>query len=221
MASARHRMFPAPTSSDARLHDDLRFHALLPDADWGRLPVAIWRRFSKRVADGATSVYVGEIDDAYLSRAGWWFAQAARLIGGPLPTSDVTEVPMVVTVTEDIASGGQIWTRICGRRHGFPQVIHSAKRFAGPTGLQEYLGFGLNMELRVAVVDSALQFRSTAYAVQVAGVRIKLPSWLTPGHLTVTHADLGNGAFRFMLEIIHPRFGCIVRQSAVFREASS
>src|SRR5689334_12472473 len=173
MASARHQRLLAPAATSPKTFlDDHRFHALLPDADWGRLPVSIWRRFSKRVADGATSVYVGEIDDACLSRAGWWFAQLARLIGGPLPTSNELGVPMIVAVTEDAASGGQIWTRIVGRRHGFPQVIHSAKRFAGPTGLQEYLGFGLSMELRIAVADAALTFHSTAYALQLAGVRI-------------------------------------------------
>ena len=128
---------------------------------------------------------------------------------------------MIVTVTEDAASGGQIWTRIAGRKHGFPQVIHSAKRFAGPTGLQEYLGFGLSMELRIAVADAALEFRSADYAFELAGFRLKLPVWLTPGDLTVTHSDLGSGAFRFTLEIIHPRFGRILRQSAVFRETSS
>ena len=48
-----------------------------------------------------------------------------------------------------------------------------------------------------------------------------LPSWLTPGDLTVTHSDLGGGTFRFTLEIIHPRFGRLIRQSAVFREAAS
>jgi hypothetical protein len=37
----------------------------------------------------------------------------------------------------------------------------------------------------------------------------------------VTHSDLGGGAFRFKLEIIHPRLGRIVSQSGVFREASS
>jgi hypothetical protein len=221
MASARHQKFPAPVPSHAKLHDDHRFHALLPDADWGRLPVSIWRRFSKRLTDGATTVYVGEIDEAYLSRAGWRFAQVARLIGGPLPTVDDVGVPMIVTVTEDAASGGQIWTRICGRRHGFPQVIHSAKRFAGRTGLQEYLGFGLSMELRIAVADAALEFRSTGYALQLAGFRLELPAWLIPGDLTVTHSDLGGGAFRFTLEIVHPRFGRILRQSAVFREALS
>src|SRR5512135_3767837 len=158
MASARHQKPAEP--SHTKLLDDHRFHALLPDADWGRLPVAIWRRFSKRLADGATVVYVGEIDEARLSRAGWWLAQLARLVGGPLPTSDHTGVPMIVAVTEDAASGGQIWTRISGRRHGFPQVIHSAKRFAGPTGLEEYLGFGLAMELRICAADAALEFHS-------------------------------------------------------------
>jgi hypothetical protein len=219
MASARHRKLSEP--SHDKLLDDHRFHALLPDADWGRLPVSIWRRFSRRLADGATIVYVGEVDHAHLSRAGWWLAQLARLVGGPLPTCADTGVPMIVTVTEDAACGGQIWTRISGRRHGFPQVIHSSKRFMGPTGLEEYLGFGLSMDLRIRVTDAALEFRSTGYAVRIAGARWQLPLWLSPGDLTVTHSDLGGGAFRFKLEIIHPRLGRIVSQSGVFREASS
>jgi hypothetical protein len=48
-----------------------------------------------------------------------------------------------------------------------------------------------------------------------------LPDWLTPGELTVTHSDLGCGLFRFTLEIVHPRLGRLLRQSAVFREATS
>jgi hypothetical protein len=56
--------------------------------------------------------------------------------------------------------------------------------------------------------------------VQVGRLRFALPDFLTPGVLTVTHSDSGNGEFRFTLEIIHPRFGTLVRQSAVFREAT-
>ena len=219
MASAR--IFPAQAASSEILLDDFRFHALLPDEEWGRLPVAIWRRFSKRLADGKTVVYVGEIDEAAFSRIGWWLAQVARLIGGPLPTAAETQVPMIVAVTEDAASGGQIWTRICARRHGFPQVIHSSKRFAGPTGLEEYVGYGVSMALRICVEHEALLFRSAGYAVQIGRLRLPLPTWLTPGDLTVTHADLGGDAFRFSLEIVHPRFGMLLRQSAVFREAAS
>ena len=220
MASARISTLKTAPTSDTKLLDDHRFRALLSDEDWGRLPVAIWRRFSKRFEDGNTVVYVGEVDEVESSPMGWWLAQAARLIGGPLPTGTETRVPMIVTVTEDAASGGQIWTRICARRDGFPQVIHSAKRFDGPTGLEEYVGFGVSMALRIAVEQEALVFHSVSYALQLGRLRLMLPEWLTPGDLTVTHSDLGGGTFRFTLEIIHPRFGRLIRQSAVFREAA-
>jgi len=221
MASARFSRLYAPAPPNAKLLDDHRFHALLPDEEWGRLPVAIWRRFSKRLEDGRTIVYVGEIDEASLSPIGWWLVQAARLIGGPLPTGTETGVPMIVAVTEDAACGGQIWTRICARKQGFPQVIHSSKRFAGPTGLEEYVGFGLSMTLRICVAEEALCFRSTGYCFRVGRLRWSLPAWLSPGDLTVTHSDLGGGDFRFTLDLIHPRFGRLLHQSAKFREAVS
>jgi hypothetical protein len=126
--------FCPPAPSSEKLLDDNRFRALLPSEEWGRLPVATWRRFSKRLGPGRTIVYAGEIEESIFSRYGWWLAQITRLIGGSLPTGLETKVPIVVTVTEDVASGGQIWTRLCARSSGFPQVIHSAKCFAGPTG---------------------------------------------------------------------------------------
>jgi uncharacterized protein DUF4166 len=221
MASTRLPRFPVTLASNTILLDDHRFHDLLPDEEWGRLPLAIWRRFSKRFADGETVVYVGTVEEASFSRAGWWLAQLARLIGGPLPTGAETGVPMVVTVTEDAASGGQIWTRICARSHGFPQVIHSAKRFAGPTGLEEYVGYGISMALLISVEHEALVFRSVGYSLQIGPFRLPLPMRFTLGDLTVTHSDLGGGTFRFTLEIVHPRLGKLIRQSAKFREAAS
>ena len=165
MASTQsHQGFPQRPSSNTILLDDRRFHDLLPDEDWGRLPLAIWRRFSKRFADGETVVYVGRSRRRVSAApAGGWRSSRA-LIGGPLPTGAETGVPMVVTVTEDAASGGQIWTRICARSNGFPQVIHSAKRFAGPTGLEEYVGYGVSMALNISVEHEALVFRSAGYS---------------------------------------------------------
>src|SRR5437762_486878 len=221
MASTRLPGFPVSPASNTILLDDRRFHDLLPDEEWGRLPLAIWRRFSKRFADGETVVYVGTVEEASFSRAGWWLAQLARLIGGPLPTGAETGGPMVVTVTEDAASGGQIWTRLCARSSGFPQVIHSAKRFAGPTGLEEYVGCGISMALNISVEHEALVFRSAGYAIEIGPLRLALPEWLTPGAMTVTHVDLGSGEFRFTLDVVHPRFGTLIRQSAVFREVLS
>src|ERR1700733_2159114 len=126
-------------------------------------------------------VYVGEVVETRMSRIGWYLAQVARLFGGPLPTSRDDNMPSVVTVTEDMATGGQIWTRLYVRRGGFPQIIHSAKRFSGPTGLEEYLGRGLSIALRVRVLGDAFVFCSDGYFVRMFGRRRRLPNWLSPG----------------------------------------
>ena len=207
---------PAPDRDN--LLSDLRFRTLIEDADWERLPPPVRRRFTQRLAGGNTIVYAGEVIETQLSRPGWWLAHATRLIGGPLPLSAEARVPSVVSVTEDMAKGGQVWTRLYARRAGFPQVIHSSKRFAGPTGLEEHLGYGVGMALTVHVENAALVFRSERYFVQVLGLRIPLPRWLTPGSLSVIHAETGEGAFTYTLEVVHPRLGLLVRQTARFRE---
>lgn len=197
---------------------DLRFRALLPAAAWAALPLAVRRRFSKRMSGGATVTYCGAVVAVKANAAGRLLAEAARLIGGPLPL--VFEPGAgVVTVTEDHVGQGQVWTRLYARRTGFPQVIHSAKRFAGPTGLEEYVGAGVGMALTVAVEDEALVFRSAFYFVTVLGFRLRLPPWAEPGRLTIVHRDLGDGAFAFALALDHPWLGRLISQDAVFRDA--
>jgi hypothetical protein len=163
-------------------------------------------------------LYTGEVLETTMSRAGWLLAQAARLIGGPLPLMRNRHVPAVVAVTEDHASRGQIWTRLYGRPGRFAQVVHSCKRFAGPTGLEEYVGHGVGMTLTVAARAGALIFRSQDYFVELLGRRFRLPAWFTPGVTMVTHAELPDGRFAFTLQVIHPRLGLIMRQMAMFRE---
>lgn len=197
---------------------DLRFRALLSAEAWAALPPAVRRRFSKRLTDGGTATYCGAVGTVAANTAGRLLAEAARLIGGPLPL--VFEPgASVVTVTEDHVGQGQVWTRLYARRTGFPQVIHSAKRFAGPTGLEEYVGSGVGMALTVAVEDEALVFRSAFYFVTVLGLRVRLPPWVEPGRLTIVHRDLGGGAFAFTLALDHPWLGRLIGQDAVFRDA--
>lgn len=198
---------------------DLRFRKLLRAADWQALPLPVRQRFSKRVGPGDSVVYVGEITEMRMSRAGWWLAQIARFAGAPLPVSVETGVPAVVTVTEDAAAGGQVWTRLYASRHGFPQVINSAKRFQGATGLEEHVGAGIGMSLRVGVRDGAIVFESDAYFASFAGLRLTLPRWLTPGDLEVMHAELGQGRFAFSLRIVHPLLGELLYQRGVFADA--
>jgi hypothetical protein len=212
------RFLPQPVSQPLPTLGDLRFRALMSEAEWNSLPLSIRRRFSKRLAGGATAVYAGEVLETWMSRAGWWLAQAARLVGGPLPLARAVHVPSVVTVTEDRRSGGQIWTRLYAKRSGFPQVLHSAKRFAGPTGLEEYVGRGVGMTLAVEAREGALIFRSRDYFFELPWLRFNLPRWLCPGALTVTHAELPDNKFSFTLQIIHPRLGLLLRQMAIYRE---
>jgi hypothetical protein len=214
--SVRHATFPG--SDDTLV--DLRFRALMPDHEWLSLPAAIRRRFSKRLAGGNTAVYTGEILETRLSFAGWCLAQLARLIGAPLPTSTDSGVPTVVTVTEDIATGGQIWTRLYARRNGFPQIINSSKRFSGPTGIEEYLGHGLSMALTIHARNGTLEFRSDSYFLCFFGLRFKLPAFLSPV-MTVGHEEMGEGRFLFTLEVEHPVFGVLISQSAAFRETTT
>ncbi len=208
-----------PETQTNELLGDLRFRSLISDADWADLPLSIRRRFSRRVADGNPVVHVGEILETRMSVAGWLLAQVARLIGSPFPVSRDTHVPCVVSITEDAATGYQTWTRLYARRRHFPQIRHSSERFAGPTGLEAHVRCGFGMTLTLEVVDETLIFRSRDYFVEWFGLRIRLPVWMTPGTLSVTHAECADGRFSSTLDLVHPRFGLLIRQMALFREA--
>jgi hypothetical protein len=207
----------SPSQTDARLVD-LRFRALLGAAEWDRLPADVRSRFSKRLSGSDAAVYVGRITELRMNLTGRALSQILRLIGAPLPICLDTDVASVVTVTEDGATGGQIWTRLYAKRDGFPQVIHSAKRFDGPTGLEEYVGYGVSMALRLTVEQGALAFRSAGYDLRFGRIRLPLPSWLSPGDLTVTHRETGAGAFEFALRLEHPLFGELLHQSGHYRD---
>lgn len=198
---------------------DLRFRALVGRKAWDALPELVRRRFSKRLSGEAVALYRGRVIRTEFSRLGWLLAQALRLIGGPLPLSRDTGMPAVVSVSEDAATGGQIWSRLYGRRRGFPQVIHSAKRFAGPTGLEEYIGRGIGMALRVEPMADGLRFVSDHYFLLLSRMRVRLPRWMSPGRTVVEHHDLGHGCFRFSLMLDHPLLGRLVEQHALFRDA--
>jgi Domain of unknown function (DUF4166) len=200
---------------------DQRFCRLLHPRDWAALPIAIRRRFSKHRGPRTTIVYAGEVLETWMSRAGWLIAQALRTIGAPLPTSRCVHVPSVVIVTGDTRTSSQIWTRLYARRAGFPQIVHSFKRFGGPTGLEEYLGYGISMALTLHVVDDTLVFRSRGYFLTLIGWRLRLPAFLSPGALSITHAELPDGKFSFTLELVHPRWGLLIRQLAIYREVAS
>lgn len=207
-----------PRTGDREL-GDLRFCALLPKADWNSLPKAVRRRFSKRLAGGQSVVYAGVLTVARRNLIGCLMAETLRIIGAPLPLSMDTGLPSIVSVTEDISGGGQIWSRLHCNRNGFPQAIHSAKRFSGPTGLEEFLGTMLSIALRVRGEGDTLVFESDHFAFHLAGRRLKLPRVFAPGRLTVRHRELGEGRFEFSLDLTHPWFGVLLQQIGIYQES--
>lgn len=207
--------------SNFSIYDDPddRFAKLVGPEAWQRLCPAVRKRFAKRLNGGASVAYQGRVVSMQMNLAGRMLANAARIIGAPLPY-DLSSIdqPAVVTVTEDIAGSGQFWIRQYGRKAGFPQVVHSSKRFAGPTGLEEYIGYGIGMALKVSVEGPELLFKSDHYFLQIFERRIRLPRILSPGALVIGHHELGNGQFRFSLNLHHRLFGQLIYQDAIFKD---
>lgn len=197
---------------------DLRFSALLGAEGWARLPAAVRGRFARRCAPGHSASFAGQVLVCRMNAAGWMLAQACRLIGAPLPLDRGGGLAAVVTVTEHAPSGGQTWTRIYARPGGFPQVIHSAKRFAGPTGLEEYLGLGFGIALRLEAGADRISFLSDHYFLRLGRLRLRLPRWLAPGSLRIDHHDDGAGRFRFVLSLRHAVLGELIHQAACFAD---
>lgn len=204
-----------PPARDAVLHD-LRFRALLGADAWESLPAEVQRRFSKRLSGAEVALYRGLVVTMHMSTLGWLLAQLCRPFGAPLPLNWEAGGGALVSVSEDSRSGGQCWTRIYARSGAFPQVIHSAKRFAGPTGLEEYLGRGLGMALRVEVLSDGIAFISDHYFLLFGRRRIRLPRLISPGITRVTHRQVAGASFLFGLELTHGLAGTLIQQEILF-----
>ena len=204
--------------ADRRDPYDLRFRALVAAEAWERLPDQVKHRFTKRLSGPTVALYRGLVIDMQVPILGRLLAQCCRLFGAPLPLCRETGVGALVSVSEDAKSGGQCWTRVYARPRRFPQVIHSAKRFAGPTGLEEYLGRGLGMALRVETLDDGIAFVSDHYFIRFAQLRLRLPRWLTPGTTRVLHRQVAGASFLFELELYHPLAGRLFHQQVLFED---
>ncbi len=198
---------------------DMRFRALVGEEAWCNLPARTQARFTKRLSGGDSCVFRGEVNETRFSVAGFCLAQICRVIGAPLPLEKSDgQNAAVVTVTEEPTVQGQIWSRHYNRRNGFPQVIHSTKSFAGPTGLQECTEGGVGMSLILKAEDGVLKFLSHRYFFSVFGKQVILPRWVCPGRMLLQHEDKGEGEFVFTLSLVHPLLGELIYQRATFHD---
>ncbi len=184
--------------------------ALLGSSAWARLPAAVQRRFAPGHAD---ATYTGHLD-LRCSRWGRWMALAARVCGAPLCGVQAQGLPARVHVRRN-AQGGVVWTR------ELPHPAHpvqSTKELDETGALVERTDGGLAMHLRVFETDGALVFESERYAFRGCHLRLRWPTWLSPGTCRVVHTDLGGGRFRFTLSMVHPWLGETFHQTGVFED---
>ncbi len=206
----------------ARRRDD-RFQRLLSAGDWAALPKAVRARFTAAHDVGESAVYRGRTTRLCMNAAGRVLAALARLVGAPLPVDlNCRDCDAVVAVTDAATGAGQVWTRLYARKSGFPQAIHSMKKFAGPTGLEEHVVdgpiFGVGMTLTLSVAAGALYFASVDYFLRLGRWRMNVPKALAPGRMVIGHHDLGRGKFLFTLTLTHPVFGLMIDQETVFED---
>jgi hypothetical protein len=193
-------------SDDARPTLDLA--VLVGAAGWSRLPPAVRRRFG--IGHGAAT-YAGTME-MRCSRVGRVFALLSRLFGSPLCGVSAAALPASVRVFDD-GRGGMVW-----ERHFRAQIVRSTKQLDVEGGLLERTDGGLGMGLRVFEQDGALVFESHRFLWLRGRLRVRVPALLTPGTCRVVHTDLGDGRFRFDLDMRHPLWGRTFHQSGVFAD---
>lgn len=201
---------------------ELRFRRLLNDIQWAKLPKAIKKRFSHKPLTGHTKVYHGKIIETNMNWIGKTLSRVMLLLGGSLPldTNNGGAEALVTVSAYNGANGNdaQVWTRQYARRNRAPQIIQSRKQFSGPTGLEEFLGQGIGMTLKLEATDNALLFIAERFFVEIFGRRIYLPKALNPGALTISHINQTDNTFIFGMTLVHPLFGKLVSQSILFTD---
>lgn len=222
MSRALAQKIASPIAERTPINDapvsDLRFRVLLGDDAWRQLPHQVRRRFEKRLTAGEVILYRGHVVQTEMSWLGRVLSWLTRPIGAPLPTMNGATGPAVVAVTDDQALGGQRWLRIYERPGRKPQMIQSTKRFRGETGLEEYVGAGISMQLVLSVENRALVFRSGRYVFEAGRLRFRIPALLSPGAMTIVHTQENDGSFSFLLTLRHAVFGKLLHQLAIFRD---
>ncbi len=199
--------------------DPLHIRALLGDAAWLRLRPAIRKRFGRDAKLGGTHIYRGKMDKVEATILGLIMAQMGRLIGTPMAWSRGENVPCdVITYDDPEREGGVVWARCYSFAPDKIQVAKTTKLVSKKEGLLECFGKHFGMKLKLTEEGGALHFISTSFYLQMFGKRIALPRFLSPGTLHVTHRDIGENWFQFMLEVCHPLFGQLAFQDGYFKE---
>ncbi|MES2017848.1 MAG: DUF4166 domain-containing protein [Pseudomonadota bacterium] len=186
---------------------------------WTDLHPDIQLRFDRNPLPGKPLHYQGELTELTCSRIGRMLGYLTMpLIQGALMPYNDANFPVDIQVysKENCAS---IFKQRIYRLNGRKPVKFTSYMLESSKGeVLEYVGMGLGMKLLLAVRDGNLHFESDGYFWEVFGVRIPLPSLLTPGKTFLFHRNNSSNQFDIRIEIRHALFGTTFTQAGVFRE---
>lgn len=185
-------------------------------AEWNKLHPNIQARFEHDPEEGQIIHYTGKIDTES-SHAGCLFAHLTRIIGNPLTPYQGKNIPLDVRLFRKEKTNGICWQRTYHFPEKKPYTVTSVKKTGRQGEMLECVGGGFGMVLHVFVKNQQLHFKSTCYFLQLGSCRILLPDWLTPGQTHVIHTDLGDGNFRFTINMTHTLLGRTFFQDGIFR----
>lgn len=196
---------------------DDTYRKLLGPFQWRRLKPEVRARFSQKPAPADEIRYVGNMQ-VRQSFFGALFAQACRLIGTPVApyTGDNALVDVALRLDQ---AGGVVWRRYYRFSRRREALVSSTKRVNDSGILEEHVGCGFSMQLKVFEQDGNLHFLSQAYHWRVGEVKIRLPMLLTPGATHVIHEQVSGERFRFILRVTHPLLGETFYQEGEFTPA--
>jgi len=190
-------------------------------AAWQNLHPHIRRRFEHNPAAEQPLYYQGELDQLWCSRTGKWLGRlTAPFVGGALIPHCDRDVPVDIAVFGKPDSPA-IFKRRWYRLHNRPPIIFTSKMLPSQDGaLLEYVGAGLGMRLLLSVVDGDLHFHSDGYFWEIAGVRVPIFPFFTPGKTWLIHRNESAERFSIHIAITHPWLGLTFLQTGWFQETS-
>jgi len=194
---------------------DDTYQKLLGIKAWSKLKPEIRKRFSMKPGSQQTIHYRGWIH-VRRNIAGFLFACFCKIIGGPLVIQQDRSVPIEVELQAE-ANGGVSWIRNYHFNRGSSQV-KSSKRLNTQGELEEHIGCGLSMRLKVFERDGNLYFLSEDYRWRIGRFCFTVPTLLTPGVTLVSHEQIAGNRFRFSLSVNHRYFGEVFHQLGEFRQ---
>ncbi len=185
----------------ADLHRGVR--EVLGTAAWQRLPEAVRERFGN---PAEAAEFAGGFEVVRASALGRVFGWLGCWLGTPVVPRVGVHVGARVHVRPGVV--GSVWIREYLWPDGSRDRVQSTKVVDDDLRMTERLPARLCMPLTVYEEHGTLNFTSHGYYFDLGGgLRLSVPSWLTPGVTHVEHIDLGHGWFRFTLTVTHPLFG--------------